>query len=232
LGLQPNRALTKSEYVYELLRERAKRGQLRPQRRLRPADLDAEFRGGLTPARDALLRLQAEGYIRSDAGRGYWTKLYRAKEQRDLQTMLLMCVVYCADAAGRREAAGLQVTLNQYREATAATLEGASEGLPAARVEAQDLLFRQLGDLSGNEIFPKLIGNAVDRTYFPRVLDAEDAAAAHRVASHIAAICDASLMFNREAAAAAAMLLSKEWSDRLDAIIERANAVIAREKFP
>lgn len=227
-----NRAFTKSEHVYEQLRERAKYGRLRPLRRLKPADLDREFRAGITPARDALLRLHAEGFVRSDAGRGYWTKAYRAKEQRDIQTMLLMCAVYSADAAGRLDPARLRMAANQFREAIGGSLDGAGEALAWTRVEAQDSLFRQLAEISGNEIVARLVRNAVDRTHFPRVIDAADAQVADRAAGHIDAICKAGLAGNLEAAVTAAAHLAQDWADRLEAVVERANARIADAKFP
>src|SRR5689334_1233539 len=81
--------LTKSASAYEHLRRLATEGRLRPDRRLSPPDLAAELRVSVTPVRDALARLAAEGFISGRGGRGFFTKAYTVEEQRSLLQLLI-----------------------------------------------------------------------------------------------------------------------------------------------
>jgi len=56
--------------AYDLLRHEILHGDLAPGERLRVADLHARYRLGLTPIREALMRLASEGLVEAEANRG------------------------------------------------------------------------------------------------------------------------------------------------------------------
>jgi DNA-binding GntR family transcriptional regulator len=82
--------LGKSAAAYERIRTLVIEGLLRPRQRLNPADLAKLLKISATPIREALARLASEGYIASEAHRGFFAKPLSVAEQRDLCLMLFM----------------------------------------------------------------------------------------------------------------------------------------------
>src|SRR5258708_5708280 len=99
----PGGVLSKAASAYEHLRRLATHGPLRPDRRLSPPDLANERRISVTPVRDALARLAAEGFISGKDGRGYFTQTYTIEDQRDLYHLLLTLCVAGLDLARQRK---------------------------------------------------------------------------------------------------------------------------------
>jgi DNA-binding GntR family transcriptional regulator len=61
---------SQAERAYERLRSEILYGQLMPGERLRAAELQGRFQLGLTPIREALMRLTSEGLVSAEAHRG------------------------------------------------------------------------------------------------------------------------------------------------------------------
>src|SRR4051812_43830733 len=76
--------LGKAASAYEYLKQLAIGGDLRPDRRLSAIDLADYLRVSVTPIRDALVRLAADGFITWEMSHGYFTKPFTVDEQRQL----------------------------------------------------------------------------------------------------------------------------------------------------
>lgn len=70
--------------AYDLLRLEILNGDLMPGERLRAADLNARYQLGLTPIREALLRLGSEGLVLNENNRGAWVREISIAELHDL----------------------------------------------------------------------------------------------------------------------------------------------------
>jgi len=70
--------------AYDLIRGEILQGALQPDERLRVADLNARYALGLTPIREALMRLTAEGLVVSENHRGARVRSASLDELRDL----------------------------------------------------------------------------------------------------------------------------------------------------
>jgi DNA-binding GntR family transcriptional regulator len=70
-NLTPPAEKTLADTAWRLLREDILSGQLQPQARLRLDELKAKYRLGISPLREALLRLCVEGLVIGEAQRGF-----------------------------------------------------------------------------------------------------------------------------------------------------------------
>lgn len=77
-------ALTKNAYAYQSVRERIMSGELAPGETLAQSQLAAELGLSLTPMREALRKLDAEGLVSIDAHRNARVAQLTAAEARDL----------------------------------------------------------------------------------------------------------------------------------------------------
>ena len=82
MDLTEGRSLT--ERAYQRLRSEILYGDLMPGERLRAADLQERFRLGLTPIREALMRLASEGLVSGESHRGARVSDASAAELSDL----------------------------------------------------------------------------------------------------------------------------------------------------
>lgn len=100
---------TKQDWVAETLRERIIAGQYRRGAKLKQADLAAELGVSITPVREALLTLQAEGYVRGLPHKGLEVPELvpgQLREIYDLRLMLerdLTALALARLTSGRRE---------------------------------------------------------------------------------------------------------------------------------
>lgn len=70
--------------AYDLLRSEILHGDLMPGDRLRVADLNNRYKLGLTPVREALVRLASEGLVVNENNRGAWVRQISIAELDDL----------------------------------------------------------------------------------------------------------------------------------------------------
>lgn len=77
-------ATSRTERAYQRLRKEILSGELAPDLRLRAADLEERFGLGLTPIREALVRLSMEGLVAVESNRGARVRGISAEEFVDL----------------------------------------------------------------------------------------------------------------------------------------------------
>lgn len=92
--------------VHEQLRERIVTGALAQGERLPEARLARELDVSRVPLREALPRLEAEGFVTTEAGRGAVVRTWTARDVDDLFDVRLALEVAAAGHAARRVAAG------------------------------------------------------------------------------------------------------------------------------
>jgi DNA-binding GntR family transcriptional regulator len=76
--------VTRAEQAYRRLRSEILHGDLMPGERLRASDLQGKFQLGLTPIREALMRLSGENLVELDTHRGSRVSQTSLDELRDL----------------------------------------------------------------------------------------------------------------------------------------------------
>jgi DNA-binding GntR family transcriptional regulator len=221
---------SKSGSAYDQLRTLIVQGSVRPDRRLSPTDLAAVFRISVTPVRDALARLDAEGYVRGEAGRGYFSKRFAVEEQRDLMRVLLMSLVTIVDAQAAASPGMVRDAFATFAAEAAEVAKGPEGG--AAFVVAQDRLFLDLSSNSASAIIPHLIRNALDRTQYVRRLDGGHAARREAIGLRLAELAEAALRRDIAAAVLAGRQIGAELAPTLPDLVREANVRIAANKFP
>lgn len=77
---------SEAERAYQVLRRELLSGEWLPHERLRPSALQQRFELGLTPIREALMRLAADGLVQGEAQRGYRACGVSASEWKDLMS--------------------------------------------------------------------------------------------------------------------------------------------------
>ncbi|WP_238367726.1 GntR family transcriptional regulator [Mesobacterium pallidum] len=85
--------------AYEKLRTEILRGGLQPGQRLRVAELNGKFQLGLTPIREALMRLSSEGLVVTEANRGARVRETSVAELRDLTDTRQKIEAWCLERA-------------------------------------------------------------------------------------------------------------------------------------
>ena len=91
--------LSQAERAYRKLRNEILHGALMPGERLRASDLQDRFQLGLTPIREALMRLTSENLVEAEANKGSRVSNASLAELRDLMTTRRMIERECLSAA-------------------------------------------------------------------------------------------------------------------------------------
>lgn len=186
-------ARTLADRAYSALREDLLGGRLAPGARLRPAALQADYGLGITPLREALMRLAAEGLLIAEGQRGFSVAAVSLEELRDLTaTRQRLETAALRDAIARGD--------EEWEAALVASFHRLSRTpLPAnaAQREAADLweqrhraFHHALVAACGSPWTLRLIGQLADQTERyrrarlfaarPRTLLARDVQAEHR----------------------------------------------------
>ena len=98
--------LSQAERAYRCLRSEIRHGDLMPGERLRAAELQTRFKLGLTPIREALMRLSSESLVEAEANRGSRVTEASLAELGDLMSTRRVIERACLTAAiGRGDAA-------------------------------------------------------------------------------------------------------------------------------
>jgi DNA-binding GntR family transcriptional regulator len=144
LGVSEPRLLLRDE-VYEALRERIVRGELRSGQRLRVRALAAELGVSRTPVREALRRLEDEGLIEASASR--WTRVAPVDlEQAGRVYAVLTALERLAVFSGPFEASEIALLRRaNERLASAISAEDAHEAYLADRA-FHDAIIRHAGN--------------------------------------------------------------------------------------
>lgn len=85
-GIVEEDVRSQAERAYRTLRGEIIHGGLKPGDRLRAADLQERFSLGLTPIREALMRLSVEGLTQGESHRGSWVRGASVAELADIMT--------------------------------------------------------------------------------------------------------------------------------------------------
>jgi len=82
-GLEPR---SEAERAYQVLRRELLNGEWLPNERLRPQALQERFALGLTPIREALMRLAVDGLVQGESQRGFRACSVSSEEWHDLMS--------------------------------------------------------------------------------------------------------------------------------------------------
>lgn len=77
---------SEAERAYQVLRSELLAGEWLPQERLQPQTLQKRFQLGLTPIREALMRLASDGLVQGESQRGFRASGASAEEWNDLMS--------------------------------------------------------------------------------------------------------------------------------------------------
>ncbi len=212
----------KSASAYEHLRRSVVRGQLRPGRRLSPTDLANVFKISVTPVREALVRLAAEGFIAWEASHGYFTKPFTVKEQQDLHETLAVNAAACLQA----------VYGEPHPVLTKVAIEAPAHGQAADYADLLDTLGALLAERLGNLVLQAVMATLLDRTQLIRRLDIADDTQLATIAGRMRILASAVLAadIGRAEATLATHLAARQ--ARLPQLVDQANALGQRARYP
>ncbi|MBU2935182.1 MULTISPECIES: GntR family transcriptional regulator [Pacificibacter] len=88
--------------AYDLIRADILLGALKPGERLRVVDLNARYKSGLTPIREALVRLSSEGLVEAEANRGAKVRNASLEELQDITETRIDIETWCLTRAIER----------------------------------------------------------------------------------------------------------------------------------
>lgn len=228
----PSEVLSKSGSAYEHLKRLVIEGRLRPRRRLSPNDVAGEFRTSITPIRDALVRLHAEGYIGGESGRGYFTKPFSEAEQRDLLQVLLVAMLTMFSEARAQTRGGVVEDVAAFRAEMQAAISSAEPEAAERFVRAYDELLVAVCARSRNQILPQILRNALDRTQYVRRLDARRSDRRAALAVGFDRLVEAACGDAFLKTLAAAQAFQADQLAQLSERIALANSEIERNRFP
>lgn len=114
---------TIGETVYRRLREIVLGGRLPMGARINELELAAAWKISRTPIRDALRRLETEGLLQAEPGRGMAVPVLRRADLEELYTMLEALEGMAARRAAERATSGFQAQLNTLIKGYGAALK-------------------------------------------------------------------------------------------------------------
>jgi DNA-binding GntR family transcriptional regulator len=187
-ALQPEKAegATRSDNVYERLREAIVTGRARPNERLVEAELAERLDVSRTPIREGLKKLAAEGLVISRR-RGWIVREHTSDEIREIYEARSALEGYCARLAAQRGAeAEIQGILALHRGEDMGILQSSRERL----VQLNDLFHEAIISAAHNERLVHIV--RTNRNYYfnfriAALYTDEEADAA--IAGHEAIIC-------------------------------------------
>jgi DNA-binding GntR family transcriptional regulator len=152
-GARRDRAITRvplRDQVHHAIVDRILRDELRPGARISDTALARELGVSRTPIREALLRLEREGFLEADVGRGFFVKPLSMREVREVYPVLWTLEVAALRGAGR---------LTDARRAELDRINAALEGEddPEQRIDLDGEWHRTLLEPCGNEYLIGLI---------------------------------------------------------------------------
>jgi DNA-binding GntR family transcriptional regulator len=132
------------DQVHHAIVDRILRDDLKPGARISDTALARELGVSRTPIREALLRLEREGFLGADVGRGFFVKPLSVREMREVYSVLWTLEVLAMRTAAplTQERAAALVRINTALEA---------EQEPARRIDLDVEWHRTLLETSDNE---------------------------------------------------------------------------------
>ena len=154
-GARRDRAITRvplRDQVHHAIVDRILRDELRPGARISDTALARELGVSRTPIREALLRLEREGFLEADIGRGFFVKPLSVREVREAYPVLWTLEVLALRGTGAP---------TPERRADLERINAALEGEedPERRIDLDGEWHRTLLEPCGNEYLMGLIAN-------------------------------------------------------------------------
>lgn len=157
--------------VYKSLRAMAVNYTFKPGERLNEVELSAELQVSRTPLREALNRLNMEGFLIFIPGRGFFCRQLDVKEVSDLY-----------EARSALERAGIALSIQHATESEIAALDafldetGPEPGSRTAEelVTLDETFHERLIAMSGNAEFTRILGNINSRIRFVRWIEMDN----------------------------------------------------------
>ena len=155
--------------AYARIKELVVNYRFGPGEHLQINDLSEHLNVSVTPVREALSRLHAEGLIASVPHRGFFTKNLDVKELQDLHQLALVVLGHCLGQATRDPA-------------KLAALRGLEDGvrvLPSSKGQGLvyatyiEHLFEAIARVSENDEMISIVCNFNNKSHFIRVVDLE-----------------------------------------------------------
>jgi len=153
--------------IYLELRERIIQGSIKPGERIRERELAEELEVSRIPLREALPRLEAEGFIRTVPRRGAVVTELSLRDVEELFEVRASLEVLAARLAAEACAAGADGS--ELREALGRAEEALSSGDDAAIASVNSTLHEKILRLSGNSLLELLmlpVNGRVRRLFF------------------------------------------------------------------
>jgi DNA-binding GntR family transcriptional regulator len=164
-----------SDDVYYQLKDYILSDVTHPAERLQIAQLSQHFGVSITPIREALIRLSAEGLIELRPGRGFFYKDFHPAEQIALYDVMFCTLKYAIENGGTR------APIRFLYEMKALSPDHNLDRDPAAlraTIAAAEKLVEQIAMISGNPQMMALMRSLCERTRISRILDFEQPAKA------------------------------------------------------
>lgn len=201
--------------VYGELRSMAIRFEFKPGERLHEGDLAKRLGVSRTPLREALHRLNIEGFLRISPGRGFFCRELDAKEIFDLYELRKSLEVAAVRLSAERASdADIDTLYNSLDDAGMIVADSAD----IERVELDEKFHERLMMLSGNAEMLHVLRNVNARIRFVR---RTDMTIANRMSTQQEHRLVLDRLRERDADGAAAIL-----SQHIDRRIDRINAAI------
>lgn len=162
---------TIANQAYAALKGQIVSGELTAGQRLLPLALAAQLQVSPTPVKEALLRLERDGLVETEARRGVVVRRFRADEIRDLygvRTLLELDAVRSGFAAGPIPPALIDAIAAEQAALMAALARRTLAGLNAA-LQHDRALHALLVTLSGNKLIAAWHAQVMTQTHTVRV---------------------------------------------------------------
>lgn len=174
--------IRESDRVYASLRDMAIRFELKPGERLTEMEIAERFSVSRTPVRAALNRLEKEGFLVADGGRGFAVRGLDPKECFDLYELRLAlestAVRLTIERATKEELDELVKMARQFsREPADITVERV--------VELDETFHEQIARLSGNNPLCETLRSVNARIRFVRLIDMEERPRSRSLGDHV-----------------------------------------------
>lgn len=141
------------DQVHHAIVDRILRDELKPGARISDTALARELGVSRTPIREALLRLEREGFLEADVGRGFFVKPLSVREVREAYPVL-----WTLEVLALRSAAPLAPQRRAELDRINAELE--TEQDPERRIDLDGAWHRTLLETCGNEYLMGLVATA------------------------------------------------------------------------
>ena len=155
--------------AYARIKELVVNYRFGPGEHLQINDLSEHLNVSVTPVREALSRLHAEGLIASVPHRGFFTKNLDVKELQDLHQLALVVLGHCLE----------QATRDPAKLAALRDLEDGVRVLPSSKGQGLvyatyiEHLFEAIARVSENDEMISIVCNFNNKSHFIRVVDLE-----------------------------------------------------------